>query len=99
MKQIAWIGTGVMGGQQAGHLARKGYPVKAYNRSQDKLEALKEEFGLIPCETIAQAVDGADVVFVMVGYPKDVEEVFLGKGGIFENAKDHFLSFPGPAPL
>ncbi len=23
MKQIAWIGTGVMGGQQAGHLARK----------------------------------------------------------------------------
>ncbi len=81
--------------------------MKAYNRSQDKLEALKEEFGLIPCETIAQAVDGADVVFVMVGYPKDVEEVFLGKGGIFESAKegasahryDHFLSLPGPAPL
>ena len=46
MKQIAWIGTGVMGGQQAGHLAKNGYPVKAYNRSQDKLEALKEEFGL-----------------------------------------------------
>ena len=91
MKQIAWIGTGVMGGQQAGHLAKNGYPVKAYNRSQDKLEALKEEFGLTPCETIAQAVDGADVVFVMVGYPKDVEEVFLGKGGIFENAKEGAL--------
>ena len=91
MKQIAWIGTGVMGGQQAGHLAKNAYPVKAYNRSQDKLEALKEEFGLIPCETIAQAVDGADVVFVMVGYPKDVEEVFLGKGGIFENAKEGAL--------
>ena len=42
MKQIAWIGTGVMGGQQAGHLAKKGYPVKAYNRSADKLEALKK---------------------------------------------------------
>ena len=91
MNQIAWIGTGVMGGQQAGHLARKGYSVKAYNRSQDKLGALKEEFGLIPCETIAQAVDGADVVFVMVGYPKDVEEVFLGEEGIFENAKEGAL--------
>ena len=65
--------------------------MKAYNRSQDKLAALKEEFGLIPCETIAQAVEGADVVFVMVGYPKDVEEVFLGKGGIFENAKEGAL--------
>lgn len=79
------------GGPAGGPPGKNGYPVKAYNRSQDKLEALKEEFGLTPCETIAQAVDGADVVFVMVGYPKDVEEVFLGKGGIFENAKEGAL--------
>ena len=92
MKQIAWIGTGVMGGQQAGHLAKNSYPVKAYNRSQDKLEALKEEFGLIPCETIAQAVDGADVVFVMVGYPKDVEEVFLGKGASLKTPRKGLCS-------
>ncbi len=39
MNKVAWIGTGVMGGPMAGHLAAKGYPVSAYNRSPEKLAA------------------------------------------------------------
>ena len=87
MKKAAWIGTGVMGSQQAGHLAKAGYTVTAYTRRYEKLLPLKEEFGLIPCHTIAEAVQDADYIFVMVGYPKDVEEVFLSQGGIFDSAK------------
>ncbi len=87
MKKAAWIGTGVMGSQQAGHLAKTGYTVTAYTRRYEKLLPLKEEFGLIPCHTISEAVQDADYIFVMVGYPKDVEEVFLSQGGIFDSAK------------
>ena len=87
MEQVAWIGTGVMGAQQAGHLVRAGYPVKAYGHHFEKVEAQAPQCGFTACRTIAQAVADADFIFVMVGYPKDVEEVFCAPGGILESAK------------
>lgn len=84
--KIAWIGTGVMGAPMALHLRRAGYSVSAYNRSAEKAKALEKD-GVVPCDTIAEAVRDADFIFTMVGYPKDVEEVYFGEGGIFANAK------------
>ena len=85
MAAIAWIGAGVMGRPMAGHLAAHGHLVRVYSRHMEKLTGAEQE-GLEPCATIAQAVAGAEYVFVMVGYPRDVEEVFAGPGGIFESA-------------
>ena len=68
-KKVAWIGTGVMGSQQAGHLAKHGYTVSAYTHRYEKLLELQQQFGIIPCKTIAEAVQDADYIFVMVGYP------------------------------
>lgn len=85
MAQIAWIGAGVMGRPMAGHLAAHGHRVRVYSRHMEKLTGAEQE-GLELCATIAQAVAGAEYVFVMVGYPRDVEEVFAGPGGIFESA-------------
>ena len=90
--KIAWIGTGVMGSQQAGHLAKNGYSVSAYTHKYEKLLELEKEFGIHPCKTIAQAVEDADAIFVMVGYPSDVEEVFCSEGGIFDSAKKGALA-------
>lgn len=87
MKQVAWIGTGVMGRQQAGHLVKAGYSVKAYSRRYEAVCAQSGEFGFTPCATIREAVEDADFIFVMVGYPADVEEVFCGEGGILQCAK------------
>jgi 3-hydroxyisobutyrate dehydrogenase-like beta-hydroxyacid dehydrogenase len=86
MSIVAWIGTGVMGAQMAAHLREKGYEVYAYNRTYEKAAAL-EARGIRACVTIAQAVSQADYVFSIVGYPKDVEQVYLGKDGVFENVK------------
>ena len=86
MTKVAWIGTGVMGGPMACHLQKKGYQVYAYNRSTEKAQALAAQ-GVIPCDTIAQAVTDADFVFTIVGYPKDVEQVYLGEGGVFSAVK------------
>ena len=92
IKKVAWIGTGVMGSQQAGHLAKNGYEVSAYTHKYEKLLELEKEFGIHPCKTIAQAVEDADAIFVMVGYPSDVEEVFCSEGGIFDSAKKGALA-------
>ena len=82
--RIAWIGTGVMGSQQAGHLAKNGYSVSAYTHKYEKLLELEQQFGIHPCRTVREAVQDADVIFVMVGYPTDVREVFCDEGGIFD---------------
>ncbi|NCE65192.1 NAD(P)-dependent oxidoreductase [Pseudoflavonifractor sp. 524-17] len=85
MDKLAWIGAGVMGRPMAAHLAAAGYPVAVYTRRFETLAGAEDQ-GLLPCATIAQAVEGAKYVFVMVGYPQDVEEVFTGPEGIFRHA-------------
>jgi len=84
MKKVAWIGTGVMGASMAGHLLKAGYPVSVYNRSPQKAQAMAS-LGATVCSTIWEAVAGADFVFTIVGYPADVEQVYLGKDGILEH--------------
>lgn len=87
MSKIAWIGTGVMGSQQAGHLVKAGHSVNAYSRRYDAVCEQAKTLGYTPCHTIAEAVADADFVFVMVGYPSDVEQVFCGADGILDNVK------------
>lgn len=74
MKNIAWIGTGVMGAPMATHIAKAGYSVKAYNRTFSKAQALEPEVQAV--QTIKEAVEDAEAVFMIVGFPKDVENVF-----------------------
>lgn len=88
MKKVAWIGAGVMGRPMAGHLQAHGFDVSVYARKPEVLETMKTQYGIEKCySTIKETVADAEVVFVMVGYPKDVEEVFLSDDGIFANVK------------
>lgn len=82
MKKIAWIGTGVMGRPMALHLASAGYEVSVYNRTHSKAKDLEPKVKAY--ETIEDTVKDADVVFTIVGYPKDVKEVY---DEIIPNAK------------
>lgn len=86
MSKITWIGTGVMGSSMARHLAAKGHAVTLYNRSPQKAEALARETGMKAAASIAEAVSGSEFIFLMVGYPKDVEESFYTPGGILDSA-------------
>lgn len=92
MSTIAWIGTGVMGCQQAGHLVAAGHTVHAYSRRYDNVCEQAQRYGFIPCKTIKDALQDSSFVFVMVGYPSDVEEVFLGQDGIFAHAQPHTIA-------
>lgn len=84
--KIAWIGTGVMGKAMLQHLFAAGHEVYAYNRTLEKAADLKAK-GISVCSTIETCVAQKDVVFTMVGYPEDVEEIYFGKDGILTHAK------------
>ena len=89
MKKIAWIGTGVMGNAMVTHLINAGYTCSLYNRTKEKMMNLKDK--AILCDTIADAVKDADIVFTMVGYPKDVRDVYCADNGIFNHCKKDIL--------
>ncbi len=79
--RLGWIGTGVMGTSMAGHLLAAGYAVTAYNRTQSKLGPLLEK-GAKAADSPRAVAEASDVVFAIVGFPRDVREVFLGDDGI-----------------
>ena len=86
VKKIAFIGTGVMGTSVVKHLLDSNYQVVIYSRTKEKARPLIEA-GAVWADTVAGAVMDAELVFTMVGYPEDVEEVYFGVGGIFSTGK------------
>lgn len=92
MSKIAWIGTGVMGASMAKHLLKNGHEVNLYNKTLAKAEKVKEEAGGTVCTTIKDAVKDVDYIFTIVGYPSDVEEVYLTEQGILKNARKGALA-------
>ncbi|WP_281274955.1 NAD(P)-dependent oxidoreductase [Brevibacillus fluminis] len=97
---IGFIGIGVMGKSMASHLLKAGYSVLVYTRTQQKADELLAA-GAVWKETVAELAQESDVVITMVGYPSDVEEVYLGEGGIIAHAKpgSHFIDMTTSSPL
>ena len=87
IKKIGFIGTGIMGAAMAGHLLAAGFEVSVYNRTKAKAEGLLSQ-GAKWCDSPGACAKGQDAVITIVGYPKDVEEVYLSENGIIENAKE-----------
>lgn len=102
MYKVGWIGTGVMGSPMCKHLMTKGkYVTSVYNRTASKADDLIKNGAKFkqPQEIAAES----DVVFMMLGYPHDVENMVLGKDGILKHMKpgsfliDHTTSSPALA--
>ncbi|QKF73247.1 beta-hydroxyacid dehydrogenase, MmsB/GarR family [Aliarcobacter faecis] len=85
MKRIAFIGVGVMGRYMVSNLLKKGFEVSIYARNRQKVEEVIKE-GAIFCESIKECVENKDAVITIVGYPKDVEEVYFSSDGIINSA-------------
>ncbi|WP_267900796.1 NAD(P)-dependent oxidoreductase [Falsibacillus albus] len=86
LRTIGFIGTGVMGQGMVRNLINEGYSVYIYNRTHSKGKVLVEE-GAFWCDTIKDLSSQVDMVITMVGYPKDVEDIYFGAEGIIANAK------------
>jgi 3-hydroxyisobutyrate dehydrogenase len=88
--RIGWIGTGVMGLSMCNHVLSKGYKVKIYSRTKAKAQPLLDS-GATWAESSRTVAHQSDVIFTMVGFPKDVREVYLGEGGILTTAKPNSI--------
>ena len=88
--RVGFIGLGNMGRHMAGHIQADGHSLFVYNRSRDKAEELLTR-GAVWCDSPGDVASQADVIITMVGFPHDVEHVYLGEGGILARAKNALL--------
>jgi len=88
--EIGFVGIGVMGRSMASHLMEDGYALSVYNRTKAKAEDLLAG-GAVWCETPGEVASRADIVITMVGYPRDVEEVYFGADGILASCRSGIL--------
>jgi 3-hydroxyisobutyrate dehydrogenase len=85
-KVIGFIGLGVMGKSMAANLLKAGFEVFVYTRTKDKASELLSQ-GAKWASAPKEIAQRANVIISMVGYPSDVEEIYLGENGLIENGK------------
>lgn len=102
MKKIGFIGVGIMGKSMVRNLMKAGFEVAVYTRTKAKIEDVLNE-GAVWCDSVKECAAGRDAVITIVGYPKDVEEVYFGEAGVIAAAQkgtvliDMTTSSPGLA--
>lgn len=96
---VGFIGLGVMGKSMAGHILGKGHKVLVYTRTKEKASELVEN-GAIWKQSVAELAKEANIVITMVGYPYDVEEVYLAEDGLLAHAKEgtYFIDMTTSTP-
>ncbi|MGI8385597.1 NAD(P)-dependent oxidoreductase [Robertmurraya sp. P23] len=83
---IGFIGLGVMGKSMARNLVKAGYKVFAYTRTKEKAQDILDE-GVAWIESPEAIAEKVDIIITMVGYPSDVEQIYLGEKGIVHTAR------------
>ena len=89
IKKIGFIGVGIMGKSMVRNLMKKGFELSVYSRTKSKCLDVIEE-GARWYDTAAECAKDQDAVITIVGFPKDVEEVYFGneeKTGILDAAR------------
>ena len=79
-----------MGQSMCGHLVSAGYPTTVYSRTRDKAAALLAS-GAAWAETPRAVAAASDVVFTMVGFPRDVRDVYFGADGLLAGVRSGSL--------
>ena len=85
-QHVGWIGTGVMGKSMCAHLMKAGHKISVYNRSKEKANGLID-MGAIWCSNPKEVAEKSNILFTIVGFPHDVEEVYFGEHGILKSIK------------
>ena len=84
--RLGWIGTGVMGQSMCGHLIAAGFSTTVFSRTRAKAEGLIGK-GAAWADSPQKVAQASDVIFSIVGFPRDVRQVMLGNHGALSGAK------------
>lgn len=82
---VGFIGIGVMGKSMAANLMSAGLKINIYTRTKAKARELISG-GAVWQDSPAALAASANIIITMIGYPKDVEEIYLGENGILSHA-------------
>jgi 3-hydroxyisobutyrate dehydrogenase len=83
---IAFIGIGVMGRSMVRNLMKAGHTLHINSRRKVSAQEVIAE-GAIWHDSVADCAGQANVVITILGFPRDVEEVYFGRGGLLESAQ------------
>jgi 3-hydroxyisobutyrate dehydrogenase-like beta-hydroxyacid dehydrogenase len=89
--RIGFIGLGIMGSRMAANLARAGFEVAVWNRTEQTARDWVAEHGGTLAASPAELAAGTDLLFTMVVDGPQVRSVLLGEGGVAEGARDGLL--------
>ena len=89
--KLSFIGLGVMGYPMAGFLAKAGYHVTVFNRTESKAKKWCEEFNGVFAISPLEAAKNADIIFTCVGNDDDVRQVILGPNGAIHGLKKNAI--------
>lgn len=79
--KIGWIGTGIMGSPMAMHLQAAGHTLFVSTRTRERASSLLEG-GAVWCQTPQETAASCEVLFSIVGFPHDVEAIYLADDGV-----------------
>lgn len=100
MKKIGFIGVGVMGKNMVLNLHKAGYDISIYTRTKSKVIDIIDD-NIKWCDNIKDCCKNKDIVMTMVGFPKDVEDVYFSAEGIINSADKNtiLIDFTTSSPL
>jgi 2-hydroxy-3-oxopropionate reductase len=87
MINVGMIGVGHMGTPMAKNLLTSGYPVTVYDIDEKQMEHLAQA-GARKAPNASELAAQSDVVLTVLTWPRVVEEVVLGKGGVLEGLRE-----------
>ena len=84
--RVGFIGLGRMGLPMCYRLLQAGFDLTVHNRSQEKVQRISQDGARLAGST-AEVTQDAEILLACLPVVAAVEEVFLGKGGVIENAR------------
>ena len=89
--RVGWIGTGVMGLPMCQHVQQARYRVTVYTRTRSKAASILAK-GATWADSPQAVAEQTDVVFTMVGFPRDVRSVYFGEHGLLAGARPGMIT-------
>jgi len=86
MPTIGFIGLGIMGKPMVRNLAKAGFPVIAYDRHPERIEAVIGD-GIQAAQSVADTTASSDVVITMLPDGSNVSEVITSEGGVLDSIR------------
>ena len=91
IKNVSFIGLGVMGYPMAGYLQKNNFNVTVFNRTVSKAEKWSKEYTGKFSLTPGEASKNSEAIFICVGRDEDLREVMEGSKGILKNSKENVI--------